>query len=222
MESFIAVRELNKTFTAPGRRIDVLKDITFDIHKGDMTAMMGPSGAGKSTLLHILGTLDRPTSGQVIYKDQNVFELRDDSLAEFRSRSVGFVFQFHHLLPEFNAIENTVMPAMIAGMSYTDAGKKAVRLLEEVGLSGRLSHKPGELSGGEQQRVALARAVMLDPEIVLADEPTGNLDTKTGEEMFRLLQELNQKGITFIMVTHNESIAAQCGRIIRMKDGRIA
>jgi len=182
---------------------------------------MGPSGVGKSTLLHILGTLDRPTSGEMLYNNKNVFELKDDDLADFRSRSVGFVFQFHHLLPEFNAIENTLMPALIAGMSYKDADKKAVLLLEDVGLSGRLSHKPGELSGGEQQRVALARALMLDPEIVLADEPTGNLDTQTGEDMFRLLQELNQKGITFILVTHNESIASQCGRTIRMKDGRI-
>lgn len=186
-----------------------------------MTAMMGPSGVGKSTLLHILGTLDRPTSGQVLYNGRDVFELKDDHLAAFRRRSVGFVFQFHHLLPEFSAIENTMMPAFIAGMSHQEAGKKAGKLLGELGLSGRLSHKPGEMSGGEQQRVALARALMLDPDIVLADEPTGNLDTQTGEEMFGLLQELNRKGITFIMVTHNEILASGCERTIRMKDGRI-
>jgi lipoprotein-releasing system ATP-binding protein len=172
-------------------------------------------------LLHILGTLDRPTSGTVWYEGSDVFNLKPDALAGFRSRSVGFIFQFHHLLPEFNTIENAVMPALIAGISFKEAEKKALQLLSEVGLSERLYHRPGELSGGEQQRVAVARALMLDPKVVLADEPTGNLDTQTGDDLFRLMMELNRKGITFIIVTHNEALASQCGRIIRMKDGMI-
>ncbi len=182
---------------------------------------MGPSGVGKSTLLHILGALDRPTSGKLLYEGSDVFELNNDALAGFRSREIGFIFQFHHLLPEFNAVENTIMPALISGISYKEAIGKAEHILDDVGLSGRLLHKPGELSGGEQQRVAVARALMLDPKVVLADEPTGNLDTRTGDELFDLLSELNKKGITFIIVTHNESLSSQCRRIIRMKDGRI-
>lgn len=221
MEPLITVRDLNKTFAAPGQVLNVLKDVTFDVHRGEMVALMGPSGVGKSTLLHILGTLDRPTSGNVFYEGRDIFDLKDDALARFRSRSVGFVFQFHHLLPEFNAFENTIMSAIIAGMNHGEAGKKAERILSDVGLSGRLLHRPGELSGGEQQRVAVARALMLDPKVVLADEPTGNLDTQTGDELFCLLSELNRKGITFIMVTHNENLASQCGRVLRMKDGRI-
>lgn len=221
MEPLITVKNLNKTFTAPGRALKVLKDITFDVYPGEMVALMGPSGVGKSTLLHILGTLDRPTSGKVFYEGRNIFDLKDDALARFRSSAVGFVFQFHHLLPEFNAFENTIMSALIAGMNHGEAGKKAERILTDVGLFGRLLHRPGELSGGEQQRVAVARALMLDPKVVLADEPTGNLDTQTGDELFRLLSELNKKGITFIIVTHNESLASQCGRILRMKDGMI-
>ncbi len=221
MEPLITVRDLNKTFAAPGQVLNVLKDVTFDVHRGEMVALMGPSGVGKSTLLHILGTLDRPTSGNVFYEGRDIFDLKDDALARFRSRSVGFVFQFHHLLPEFNAFENTIMSALIAGMDHGEAGKKAERILSDVGLSGRLLHRPGELSGGEQQRVAVARALMLDPKVVLADEPTGNLDTKTGDELFCLLSELNRKGITFIIVTHNDNLASQCGRVLRMKDGRI-
>lgn len=182
---------------------------------------MGPSGVGKSTLLHILGTLDRPTSGTVLYEGSDVFKLRHDALAGFRSKSIGFIFQFHHLLPEFNTIENVVMPALIAGVSFNEAEKKAAHLLTEVGLSERLYHRPGELSGGEQQRVAVARALMLDPKVVLADEPTGNLDTQTGDDLFSLMRGLNAKGITFIIVTHNETLASQCGRIIRMKDGML-
>ncbi|GBD95753.1 MAG TPA: ABC transporter ATP-binding protein [Nitrospirae bacterium] len=221
MEPLINVRNLNKTFSLPGRDLHILKDITFDIHKGEMTALMGPSGVGKSTLLHILGTLDRPTSGNVLYESRDVFELGNDELADFRSKSVGFIFQFHHLLPEFNTVENTVMPALIAGINFKEANKKAKQALINVGLSERLLHKPGELSGGEQQRVAIARALMLDPKVVLADEPTGNLDTQTGDEVFNILKGLNMKGITFIMVTHNEALASGCKRIIRMKDGRI-
>ncbi len=221
MGSLISVRNLNKTFLAPGRELHILKDITFDIKRGEMVSLMGPSGVGKSTLLHILGTLDRPTTGTVLYEGNNVFELGNDKLADFRSRTVGFVFQFHHLLPEFNTIENVIMPALIAGIKYNEAKEKAKGILMDLGLSGRLSHKPGELSGGEQQRVAVARALMIDPMVVLADEPTGNLDTQTGEELFSLLTALNSKGVTFIIVTHNEGIALRCRRIIRMKDGRI-
>ncbi|RJQ18482.1 MAG: ABC transporter ATP-binding protein [Nitrospiraceae bacterium] len=221
MGTLISVKNLNKIFATPGSALHVLKDISFDVPRGEMTALMGPSGVGKSTLMHILGTLDRPTSGNVYYEGRDVFELRDDALAGFRCRTIGFVFQFHHLLPEFNTIENVMMPALIAGINHKEAGEKAKKLLEGVGLSARLLHKPGELSGGEQQRVAVARALMPGPEIVLADEPTGNLDTQTGDELFSLLEELNGSGTTFIIVTHNESLASRCDRTLRMRDGRI-
>ena len=221
MQPLISVQNVNKTFMTPGSSIHVLKDITFDVRAGEMVALMGQSGVGKSTLLHILGALDRPSSGNVLYEDRSVFEMKDDALAAFRSRTIGFVFQFHHLLPEFNALENTTMPALIAGVGAKEANVKARQMLDDVGLSERLMHKPGELSGGEQQRVAVARALMLEPKVVLADEPTGNLDTQTGEELFSLLMDLNNKGITFIIVTHNEDLASRCGRILKMKDGNI-
>jgi len=228
MEILIKVRELSKSFLTSGKKIHVLKDITVDFYKGEMAAIMGPSGVGKSTFLHILGTLDRPSSGNVFYKDKDIFSFKDDALAYFRNKTIGFVFQFHHLLPEFNTLENTMMPALIRGRSvgdgvrYKEIKERAERLLDEMGLYDRKSHKPGELSGGEQQRVAVARALMPEPEVVLADEPTGNLDTQTGEDLFKLLIELNEKkGITFIIVTHNENLATRCRRIIRMRDGRV-
>jgi len=221
MQPLISVKNLNKTFITPGSSIHVLKDIAFDVNSGEMIALMGHSGVGKSTLLHILGALDKPSSGSVLYESRDVFGMKDDALAAFRSRTIGFVFQFHHLLPEFNALENTLMPALIAGIDRKEANVKARQILNDVGLSERLTHKPGELSGGEQQRVAVARALMLNPKVVFADEPTGNLDTQTGEELFRLLMDLNNKGITFIIVTHNDTLASKCGRILKMKDGRL-
>ncbi|MBI4699068.1 MAG: ABC transporter ATP-binding protein [Nitrospirae bacterium] len=222
MEPLIRINNLNKYFSTPGGNIHVLKDITIGFNKGDMTAIMGPSGVGKSTFLHILGTLDRPTSGSVFYNGADVFGLKNDALATFRNKSIGFIFQFHHLLPEFNAVENAMMPALIAGMDHEKARGMSEAILGEVGLSGRLLHKAGELSGGEQQRVAVARALVLEPSVVFADEPTGNLDTQTGEDIFQLLKDLNsRRGITFIIVTHNDKLAAQCGKILRMQDGRI-
>ncbi len=221
MEKLISVMDLNKTFHSPGGDLYVLNNINLDINAGDMTALMGPSGVGKSTLLHILGTLDSPTSGKILYGDDDVFSLKDDALAEFRSRAIGFIFQFHHLLPEFNTIENAMMPALIAGISHEESRAKAEQILGKVGLSDRLLHKAGELSGGEQQRVAIARSLMLDPKVVLADEPTGNLDTRTGDDVFNLLMDLNGQGITFVIVTHNDYLASQCTRTIRMRDGTI-
>lgn len=222
MKRVIKVEGLNKVFMTPGGNLHVLKDIDLDVYEGEMVAIMGPSGVGKSTLLHIIGALDRPTSGRVLYDGEDIFMLGNDKLAQFRNRSIGFVFQFHHLLPEFNTIENVMMPCLIGGIHKEEAIERASRLLKEVGLSERLLHKPGELSGGEQQRVAVARSLILKPKVVLADEPTGNLDTKTGEELFNLLNDLNEKkGITFIIVTHNEGLASRCDRIIRMLDGRI-
>ncbi len=220
-EPLISIKNISKTFNVSGGDVRVLNDISFDVSKGDMTAIMGPSGAGKSTLLHILGTLDRPTSGSLLYEGQDILSFKADALSGFRNRNVGFVFQFHHLLPEFNALENAMLPGLISGIDRAGTRRKAEEILKDLGLSKRMHHKPGQLSGGEQQRVAVARALMLEPRVVLADEPTGNLDTKTGEELFELLLELNAKGITFIIVTHNDLLASRCERIIRMKDGMI-
>jgi lipoprotein-releasing system ATP-binding protein len=218
----IKLENLSKTFIKDGSTIEVLKDLDLIIPRGQSLAILGVSGAGKSTLIHILGTLDHPSSGSVLYDDINVFAWEKKRLAEFRNSTIGFVFQFHNLLPEFNSLENTMMPALIHGLSLREAKARAKVLLQEVGLGDRLNHKPGELSGGEQQRVAVARALIMKPEIILADEPTGNLDSETGKKIENILLDLNKnKQITLIVVTHNKSLADRMSQKIRLSDGRI-
>ncbi|OGP75502.1 MAG: ABC transporter ATP-binding protein [Deltaproteobacteria bacterium RBG_16_50_11] len=220
-ETLIQIEHLTKSFGNGSKRVDVLKGIDLHISKEEKVAIVGASGVGKTTLLHILGTLDRPTSGKVFYERKDIFTLNEKELALFRNRGIGFVFQFHHLLPEFDALENTMMPCLVQGMTKQEASLKAEEILTLVGLKERLLHKPGELSGGEQQRVAVARALVLEPKVLLADEPTGNLDTKTGESVFQLLLELNRtKGVTLIIVTHNLTLAGLFPRQIRMVDGK--
>jgi len=218
----IKIDNLSKTFIKDGARIEVLKGLDLTIPRGQSLAILGVSGAGKSTLIHILGTLDHPTSGSVLYGDINVFAWEKKKLAEFRNKTIGFVFQFHNLLPEFNGLENTMMPALIHGLSLREAKDRAHTLLQEVGLGDRLNHKPGELSGGEQQRVAVARALIMNPEIILADEPTGNLDSETGKKIENILVDLNRnKQITLVVVTHNKSLADRMSQKIRLSDGKI-
>jgi len=203
--------------------LHVLEGIDLDIQKGEMLAIVGASGVGKSTLLHILGALDRPTSGKVFYGDVDVFNMDNGRIARFRNERVGFVFQFHHLLPEFSALENVMIPALIRRTDREEAAKIAEKILHDVGLGARLHHRPGELSGGEQQRVAVARALILKPDVVLADEPTGNLDTHTGEAVHDLLLSINkQQGITFVIVTHNDKLALRADRVLRMAEGRLS
>jgi len=202
--------------------LPVLDGIDLDIQTGEMLAIVGASGVGKSTLLHIVGGLDRPTSGKVYYGDIDVFGLDNGQLSRFRNARVGFVFQFHHLLPEFSALENVMMPGLIRRMDREEAADAAKRILTDVGLGARLLHRPGELSGGEQQRVAVARALMLKPDVVLADEPTGNLDMHTGESVHDLLLGINkQQGITFVIVTHNDKLAVRADRVLRMAEGKL-
>ncbi len=222
MSNLLEVRSLSKTYVNGPNRVEVLQGINLDIQAGTTTALVGASGAGKSTLLHLLGALDRPSDGSVRFRGDEIFSKSDRDLAIFRNRSIGFVFQFHHLLPEFTALENVMMPALIARVPRSKAAAVAEALLTDVGLSHRLSHRPGELSGGEQQRVAIARALVLAPELLLADEPTGNLDMKTSEGVHDLLDELQEKrGLTLVVVTHNERLAAAMGRTVRLVDGRL-
>lgn len=218
----ITVTDLHKSFVIGEQHLAVLKGINLTIERGELIAIVGASGAGKSTLLHILGLLDHPTKGSVHFNGQNLFQLSEPAQAEFRNRRIGFVFQFHHLLPEFTALENACMPALIQRRQPDEVKREARSILQEVGLGARLDHKPGELSGGEQQRVAVARALLQKPELVLADEPTGNLDTRTGEALFSLMRELNKsRGTTFVIVTHNDKLSAQADRILHMQDGQI-
>jgi lipoprotein-releasing system ATP-binding protein len=221
-EVIICTENLQKIFFSNQKQTEVLKGIDLEVFRGEALGILGPSGVGKSTLLHILGTLDRPSSGRVLYRGEDIFVWDANRLAGFRNKKLGFVFQFHHLLPEFSALENTMMPALVAGIDKKTAARKAHEILCRLGLEERLIHKPGELSGGEQQRVAVARALIMRPDIVLADEPTGNLDTHTGEGVFNLLLELNAElGITFIIVTHNDSLAKKLPRCISLLDGKV-
>jgi lipoprotein-releasing system ATP-binding protein len=217
----IQVRQLFKSYGNGTKHVEVLKGVDLTFSQGERASVVGASGVGKTTLLHVLGTLDRPTSGKVLYQGKDIYALNEKDLAQFRNREIGFVFQFHHLLPEFNALENTMMPCLIRGIPKGEAASRAEAILALVGLKERLVHKPGELSGGEQQRVAVARALVLEPKVLLADEPTGNLDTRTGEAVFDLLLELNRiKGVTLVVVTHNLKLAEKLSRQIQLIDGK--
>ncbi|HDS17120.1 MAG TPA: ABC transporter ATP-binding protein [Proteobacteria bacterium] len=218
----IKANALSKSFFLDKQEIQILREIDFEIKEGERIAICGESGAGKSTLLQIIGALDKPSSGVLLFEGINIFSLSEFKLARWRNTALGFVFQFHHLLPEFSALENVMTPALIYGSCNSEAKQKATRLLEQVGLRKRLKHKPGELSGGEQQRVALARALIMQPRAVLADEPTGNLDSTTSDEITDLLLECNQEfNTTLLLVTHSQRLAQRMDRIFFMDNGRL-
>lgn len=221
--ALIRIAGVNKSFSSGPGRVDVLHDIDLTIGRGERVAIVGPSGAGKTTLMHILGGLDRPTTGTVHFAGAEIFSFKGQMLDEFRNRTIGFVFQFNQLLPEFTALENVMMPALIARLPKEEALGRATTLLGEVGLGHRLRHKPGELSGGEQQRTAIARALIMNPPLLLADEPSGNLDSVTSAEILALLDGLHQaRNLTMVIVTHSETLANRLDRIVRVIDGRIA
>ena len=214
----IEIKDINKSYGA----LQVLRDVCVDIRQGEVVSIVGPSGAGKTTLLQIMGTLDKPDSGSIVFNGTDVLKLKGRELAHFRNRNIGFVFQFHQLLPEFTALENVAMPALLGGTRHSEAYKRAGELLEDMGLSERVDHKPAQLSGGESQRVAVARALINNPGVILADEPSGSLDSQNKRELhdlfFRLRREMNQ---TFVIVTHDELLAQQADRVLHMRDGAI-
>jgi lipoprotein-releasing system ATP-binding protein len=221
-EALVIIEDLKKSFQHMGRTLDVLRGIDLNIYAGEILCIVGPSGAGKSTLLHCIGTLDLPTTGRIKLAGEELTTLSGSRLAAMRNRTIGFVFQFHHLLPEFDALENVMMPGLILGKSKKELQARAAALLEEVGLSHRGTHRPGELSGGEQQRVAIARALLLDPKIVLADEPTGNLDSATSDAVHELFFQINRDhGTTIVVVTHNPAFAQRMPRVVHMRDGKV-
>jgi lipoprotein-releasing system ATP-binding protein len=222
VDPLIAAQDVVKGYRTAAGYVPVLAGVHLTVAPREMVAIVGASGVGKSTLLHVLGSLDRPESGRVVVAGQDVFALGEDPLREFRNRTLGFVFQFHHLLPEFSALENVMMPMLIARRPLAEARERAQALLEELGLPHRAQHRPGAMSGGEQQRVAVARALVQSPRALLGDEPSGNLDQETGERLHGLLRRLNQeKGITVVVVTHNERLAAACDRVLRLEGGRL-
>jgi lipoprotein-releasing system ATP-binding protein len=213
-------RNLTKIYKGPGSEVVVFEDLNLSVEHGKLVSIIGPSGAGKSTLLHLFGGLDRPTRGEVLFKSQSLFESKGQELARFRNRHVGFVFQFHHLLPEFTVLENTMMPKLIRGDDRVETDAASRQILDRVGLSHRLDHKVGEISGGEQQRVAICRALVGGPELLLADEPTGNLDHRTGEHIFEIFRELHrERDLTSLIVTHNERIAVKCDEVWELDAG---
>ncbi len=220
--AFVRIEGLAKTYLMGDKRLEVLRGIDLEIAQGELVALTGPSGAGKSTFLHLLGTLDVPTRGRILFEGEDPFERGEEGLASFRNDTVGFVFQSHHLLPEFTALENAMMPALIRRVPRAEARRRGAEMLAQVGLGERMEHRPGELSGGEQQRVALARALCLSPRLLLADEPTGNLDPQTAEGIHALLVALNARmGITAVVVTHNERLAQALPRRLRLAEGRL-
>ena len=219
----LQAQEVWKVFRRDGYDIEVLKGVSLSLGRGETAGVVGISGAGKTTLLQILGTLDRATSGRILYEGKDVTALGAEEMAAFRNRSVGFVFQSHNLLPEFSVLENVMLPCLIGGMDPREARRRAVALLAEVGLSERVAHRTGEISGGEQQRTAICRALVMEPSVLLADEPTGNLDRATASGVVDLLLSLNRsRGLSLLMVTHNDQIASRLHRVIRIDDGRIA
>jgi lipoprotein-releasing system ATP-binding protein len=221
--AFVSVSGLNKFYTpAPGKRLHVLRDLELSVERGEMVAIMGASGVGKSTLLHVLGGLDSIDSGQVRVGEHEIATMTDETRVAFRNRHIGFVFQFHHLLPEFTAVENAMMPLRIARVSAVEARPKAEALLARVGLGDRFDHRPGMLSGGEQQRVAVSRALVMQPSLLLADEPTGDLDEATADALHELLRSMHTEfGLTAIIATHNPRLAAQCDRTLRLEGGKL-
>lgn len=222
MHSVIDAIDVNRIFQAPKGDLKVLAELSFSIEKGGTASIVGASGSGKSTLLHILGCLDRPTSGRVMLGGQDTSLLSDHDLARARNKSIGFVFQFHHLLPEFTAVENVALPLLVGGLEKNESFALAQKLMDEVGLKERCLHRPSELSGGEQQRVAVARALANSPEVILADEPTGNLDSRSGGAVADLLWRMNrERNIALVLVTHNKELAGRAERIMELKDGRL-
>ncbi len=223
MAAFLSVSGLSKSYTVAEQCLQVLRDISCEVAAGEMVAIVGASGVGKSTLLHLLGGLDRPDAGRIQVGDADLIAMPDPALVAYRNRHVGFVFQFHHLLPEFSAVENAEMPMRIARMPLAEARAAATRLLVRVGLGERLGHRPSMLSGGEQQRVAVARALIMQPSLLLADEPTGDLDEDTADRLHALLREMHaEHGLTSLIATHNPRLAAACDRVLRLQDGRLA
>lgn len=221
-EALIEIRDVYKSYQSGERRVDVLQGLDLALLRGERLGIVGESGVGKSTLLYVIGTLDKPTSGTLLYGGESITGLTDSELSSFRNHEIGFVFQFHYLLPDFTALENVMMPALIAGWSGPKARHAAMELLQTVGLTQRVSHRPGELSGGEQQRVAVARSLILEPKLVLADEPTGNLDPNTALEIEDLICALNErKGAALIVTTHNRGLVARMGRQLELRQGRL-